>query len=73
MVLFPVRTASCRIYVGNSSAKAIARVAKDRRPGTLGYAKALVLAYNHKNKRHLIMSKLFWNGKKKESLDDIED
>ena len=60
-------------HVGNSSAKAIARVAKDRRPGTLGYAEALVLAYNHKNKRHLIMSKLFWNGKKKESLDDIED
>lgn len=60
-------------HVGNSSAKAISRVAKDRRPGTLGYAEALVLAYNNKNKRHLIMSKLFWNGKKKNLTDDEED
>ena len=59
-------------HVGNSSAKAIARVAKDRRPGTLGYAEALVLAYNHKNKRGLNMSKLFWNGKKKNLTDDEE-
>ena len=57
-------------HVGNNSAKAISRVAKDRRPGTLGYAEALVLAYNHKNKRYLNMSKLFWNGKKKNLTDD---
>lgn len=57
-------------HVGNNTAKAIARVAKDRRPGTLGYAEALVLAYNHKNKRYLSMNKLFWNGKKKNLTDD---
>lgn len=60
-------------HVGNSSAKAIARVAKDRRPGTLGYAEALVLAYNHKNKRGLSMSKLFWNGKKKNLTDELDE
>ena len=58
-------------HVGSNSAKAIARVAKDRRPGTLGYAEALILAYNNKNKRHLSLAKLFWNGKKKNLPDDI--
>lgn len=59
-------------HVGNNTAKAITRVAKDRRPGTLGYAEALVLAYNHKNRHHLPMNKLFWNGRKK-NLPDDED
>ncbi len=60
-------------HVGNNTAKAIARVAKDRRPGTLGYAEALVLAYNHKNKRYLSMNKLFWNGKKKNLTDELDE
>ena len=51
--------------VGQVSAKAITRTAKDRHPGTLGYAEALVMAYNSKNKHLLPLQKLYWNGKKK--------
>ncbi len=58
-------------HVGKVSAKNISRTAKDRRPGTLGYAEALVMAYNAKNKHRLMMQKLYWNGKKKASPDDV--
>ena len=58
-------------HVGKVSAKNISRTAKDRRPGTLGYAEALVMAYNAKNKHRLMMQKLYWNGKKKSSPDDV--
>ena len=46
-------------HVGKFSAKTISRTAKDRRPGTLGYAEALVMAYNTKNKYRLPMQKLY--------------
>ena len=42
-----------------------------RTPFTLGYAEALVMAYNSKNKHRLMMQKLYWNGKKKSSPDDV--
>ncbi len=61
--------------VGRLSAKNIMRTAKDRRPGVLGYAEAMVMAYNAKAKYGLSMKKLYWNGKKKEDQeeDDINE
>ena len=61
-------------HVGKVTAKTISRTAKDRRPGTLGYAEAMVMAYNAKNKYRLQMQKLYWNGKKKQSdIDETEE
>ena len=39
--------------------KAIARTAKERRPGTLGYSEAMMLAYNAKNKYQLSLRALY--------------
>lgn len=53
-------------HVGRYSAKAISRNAKDRRPGIIGFAEAMIIVYNGKNKRHLSLKKLYWNnGRKK--------
>ena len=53
-------------HVGKYSAKAISRNAKDRRPGTIGFAEALVIVYNGQKKKHLSLKKLYWsNGRKK--------
>ncbi len=59
--------------VGKLSAKNIVRTAKDRRPGVLGYAEAMVMAYNAKTKFGLSMKKLYWNGKKKDDQEDNND
>ena len=60
--------------VGKKTAQAISRTAKDRRPGTLGYAEALILAYNVKNKYGLPMKYLYWNGRKRKTeSDDTEE
>ena len=40
-------------HVGKASVKSIIRTAKERRPGALGYAEAMMLAYNAKNKQKL--------------------
>ena len=40
-------------HVGKVSVKSIVRTAKERRPGALGYAEAMMLAYNNKNKQKL--------------------
>ena len=42
--------------VGNVSIKEITRTAKERRAGSLGYAEAMLIAYNKRNK-----SPLYWN------------
>lgn len=47
-------------HVGKDSPKKLIRLARDRRPGTLGYAEAMVLSYNTKTKRCLSMKKLYW-------------
>ena len=53
-------------HVGKYSAKAISRNAKDRRPGTIGFAEALIIVYNGQKKKHLSLKKLYWsNGRKK--------
>ena len=52
-------------HVGRYSAKAISRNAKDRRPGAMGFAEAIVLVYNGKNKKRLSLQKLYWSNSKK--------
>ena len=59
-------------HVGRVSVKSIARTAKERRPGALGYAEAMVLAYNTKNKYRLSMRKLY-GGKGDPDEEDTED
>lgn len=63
-----------REHVGNVSAKTITRTARDRRPGTIGFAEALIIAYNGRNKKRLSMRKLDWStGKRKgEAPPDFE-
>ena len=45
-------------HVGRVSVKSIVRTAKERSPGALGYAEAMVLAYNNKNKQRLSLRAL---------------
>ena len=48
--------------VGAQSIKQLGRVAKERRPGSMGYAEAMILAYNGKKKsmtHRLAMNKLY--------------
>lgn len=45
--------------VGQLSIKILARTAKERRPGALGYAEAMVMAYNKRAKYRLPMSRLY--------------
>ena len=53
-------------HVGRVTPKAISRTAHDRHPGTIGFAEALILAYNKSSKRRLSLQKLYWsNGKRK--------
>ena len=52
-------------HVGRYSAKALSRMARDRRPGSAGFAEAIVIAYNVKCKRKLSMDKLSWSMKKR--------
>ncbi len=61
--------------VGLIPPKAISRTAHDRHPGTIGFAEALVLAYNKQNKKRLSLQKLYWsNGKRKgEAPPDFEE
>ena len=62
-----------REHVGRCSVKAIIRNAKERRPGALGYAEAMVIAYNAKNKYRLSMRKLYGNTSDESIDDDASD
>lgn len=53
--------------VGRFSAKDISRTAKERRAGSLGYAEAMLLAYNRKMRYPLRWGKLY----NKKGVDDI--
>ena len=46
-------------HVGRVSVKSIIRTAKERRPGVMGYAEAMMLAYNNKNKYRLSLRTLY--------------
>ena len=56
-------------HVGKLSVKAIIRTAKERRPGALGYAEAILIAYNIKCKNKLSLKDLYGKGGE-ESTDD---
>ena len=59
-------------HVGKISIRQLSRTAKERRPGALGYAEAMILAYNAKNKFHLSMRKLY-GGKGDDVDEEISD
>ena len=59
-------------HVGRVSVKSIIRTAKERRPGVLGYAEAMLIVYNNKNKYRLPMRKLYGN-QRDEELDDGDE
>ena len=56
--------------VGRYSAKEISRTAKERKVGSLGYAEAILIAYNRKMKNTLRWAKLYT--RKGEMPDDID-
>ena len=57
-------------HVGRVSVKAIIRAAKERRPGALGYAEAMILEYNKKSKYRLSLRTLY-GGKPVNSEDEF--
>ena len=57
--------------VGYYSSKDIGRTAKERKAGSLGYAEAMLLAYNRKTKCGLKWSRLYTS--KNEMPDDIDE
>lgn len=59
-------------HVGRVSVRQLSRNAKERRPGALGFAEAMILAYNAKNKYHLSMRKLY-GGKGDDKDDDYSE
>lgn len=58
-------------HVGKEPVRTIVRLAKERCPGARGYAEAIVITYNKKNKYRLPMRALY--GKKHSSADDYDD
>ena len=64
-------------HVGKFTIKAIGRTAKDRRPGAMGYAEAMLIAYNTKTKNRLPMKMLYGKNydeeiEEEEAKDDAE-
>lgn len=53
--------------------KTIIRTARERRPGSLGYAEAMLIFYNKKCKYRLSMRKLYGATSDEDDLDDDED
>lgn len=50
--------------------KTIIRTARERRPGSLGYAEAMLVFYNKKCKYRLSMRKLYGTASDEDDLDD---
>lgn len=46
-------------HVGKSSVKSIIRTARERRPGAMGFAEAMMLLYNSRNKHRLSLRTLY--------------
>lgn len=53
--------------------KTIIRTARERRPGSLGYAEAMLVFYNKKCKYRLSMKKLYGLNSDEDDLDDDDD
>lgn len=62
-----------RDKVGHFSAKEISRIAKDRRPGSMGYAEAILIAYNKKMKYPLRWGEFYSKSGEKPSYDMESD
>ena len=58
-------------HVGKVSVKSIIRTAKERRPGAMGFAEAMMIRYNLKNKHRLSLRTLY--GGKNVAFEDEED
>lgn len=58
-------------HVGRVSVKSIIRTAKERRPGAMGFAEAMMIAYNNKNKYRLSLRTLY--GGKNVAYEEEED
>ena len=59
-------------HLGRASVKSIIRTAKERRPGALGFAEALMLAYNNKNKYRLSLRTLYGGKGVEIETDEID-
>jgi len=59
--------------LGKCSVKEISRNAKERRPGSLGYAEALLLAYNKKCRIQLRMEALYTHKTPNKKLKKVEE
>ena len=59
--------------VGALSVKALTRTAKERRAGSLGFAEAMMIAYNFKCKYKLSLSRLYSKGDYEPVDDDFEE
>jgi hypothetical protein len=60
--------------VGKCSVKEIIRTAKERRAGSIGYAEAMLLAYNKKMHAALKWSKLYsTKGLPNAAMDELEE
>ena len=53
--------------------KTIIRTARERRPGSLGYAEAMLVFYNKKCRYRLSMRKLYGTANDEDDLDDDDD
>ena len=60
-------------HLGLIPMKTIIRTARERRPGSLGYAEAMLIFYNKKCKYRLSMRKLYGATSDEDDLDDDED
>lgn len=58
--------------VGEMSVKLLSRTAKERRPGSMGYAEAMLLAYNRKCKYPLKWTRLYEKNVGNNEALDIE-
>lgn len=59
--------------IGKCSVKEISRNAKERRPGSLGYAEALLLAYNKKCRIQLRMEALYTHKTPNKKLKEVSE
>lgn len=57
--------------VGKMSVKSLVRNAKERRPGALGYAEAMVIAYNANRRKHGLSLKKLYGTQNKGNQEDI--
>ena len=64
-----------KVNVGNYSVRSIVRRAKEIRPGILGYATAIINAYNDKKKKNILLAdRLYGSGKNRiRKMSEDED